>query len=172
MRITLVTAALGLVACSSLQVHTDYDPAAQFHNFRTYSWKVTAPLENQLMSQRIVAAVDQQLQSRGMQRVDSGGDVFATYHGSVNNRLDIQSFGYGYGGWYGGWGGASRTTTVNEIPVGTLVVDLVDTKKNQMVWRGTATDDLRASSSPQDAQRRIDDAVKAMFHKFPPQTTG
>lgn len=172
MRTALVTAAIGLVACSTLQVHTDYDPNAQFHNYKTYSWKITAPLDNQLLSQRIVAAVDQQLQSRGMQKVDSGGDLFATYHGSVNNRLDIQSFGYGYGGWYGGWGAGTRTTTVNEIPVGTLVIDLVDTKQNQMVWRGTASDELRASSSPQESQRRIDDVVNAMFHTFPVKATG
>jgi hypothetical protein len=173
MRTLSLAALVGLAACSTLSVHTDYDPAAPFHNYRTYSWHDDAPVANQLLDRRIVAAVDKELTAKGLKRVDSGGDVFATYHGAVDKRMDISTVGYGYGGWYGPYGGVSSThTSVNEIPTGTLIVDLVDAKSNQMVWRGTAEDDLRSSSSPEQAQQRVDDAVKEMFHKFPPGKNG
>jgi hypothetical protein len=171
MRKPLTLAALAIVACSSLQVHQDWDPAANFNNFRTYQWKDATPVKNQLLDQRIVQAVNQQLAAKGLKQVDSGADLFVTYHGSVSEQLNYQTTGYGYGmgGWYGpGYGGVGvSNTTVQQIPIGTLVIDLVDVKTNQMVWRSTASDDLRQSDNPQQAQSRIDNAVKAMFSRWP-----
>jgi hypothetical protein len=157
-----------------LQAHSDWDPAANFAGFHTYMWKDATPLKDQLLDQRIVQAVDQQMAAKGLKRVDSGADLFITYHGSVSEELNMTTTGYGYGmgGWYGpGYGGVGvQNTTVQKIPVGTLVVDIVDTKTNQMVWRSTATDDLRPSDNPQQAQQRVDYAVKAMFSKWPEKT--
>ena len=35
---------------------------------------------------------------------------------------------------------------VSEVPVGTLVVDLVDGKKKELVWRGIASDTLNTDA--------------------------
>ena len=175
MRKPFILVALGVVACSSLQTHSDWDPAANFGSFRTYMWKNQTPLKNQLLDQRIVQAINQQMAAKGLKQVDSGADIFVTYHGSVSEQLNMTttSMGYGWGGWYGpGYGaGGVQNTTVQQIPVGTLVVDLVDIKTNQMVWRSTATDDLRQSDNPQQAQQRVDNAVKAMFSRWPEKTS-
>src|SRR5215472_16351830 len=119
MRKPLILVALAAAACSSLQVHSDWDPAANFNGFRTYMWKDATPLKNQLLDQRIVQAVNQQLTAKGLKQVDSGADLFVTYHGSVSEQLNYQTTGYGYGmgGWYGpGFGGVGvQNTTVQQI---------------------------------------------------------
>ena len=54
--------------------------------------------------------------------------------------------GWGYRGW-GGMGGGMTTATETKIPVGTLVVDLVNPKSKELVWRGTASDQISASGA-------------------------
>lgn len=52
------------------------------------------------------------------------------------------------------WGsGGMSTTTVQEIPVGELVVDMADVKNKSFVWRGTASDTL--SDKPEKTRRSL-----------------
>jgi len=57
------------------------------------------------------------------------------------------------------------TATETNIPIGTLVVDLVNPKTNELSWRGTASDQISASGAEQG---QIQDAVAALFKNFPP----
>jgi hypothetical protein len=59
------------------------------------------------------------------------------------------------------------TTTVDNIPVGTLVIDMYDTSTKQLVWRGLATDQL--SDKPDKDTKKLEKAVNKMFDKFPPR---
>jgi Domain of unknown function (DUF4136) len=150
------------------EVKTDYDHHANFSQYHTYSWarvKTTDPLwEN-----RIQEAVDHELQSKGWQRVDNGGDVAITAVGSAHNEREYQTFYDGLGGWR--WGGFGETTTqaVN-YPVGSLVVDLYDARTKQLIWRGVSHDSL--SDKPEKNEKKLDKAVAKMFDHFPPQERG
>jgi hypothetical protein len=55
---------------------------------------------------------------------------------------------------------------------GTLILDVYDPKLKSLVWRGTASDTLRAKSSPEKRQARLDKAVKKLLAKFPPKPSG
>jgi hypothetical protein len=59
------------------------------------------------------------------------------------------------------------TTTIDKIPVGTLVVDLYDTNSAHLVWRGEAQDQL--SEKPEKDTKKLNKAVEKMFEKFPPR---
>ena len=158
--------ALAVAGCgSSMTVATDYDRAANFAPFKTYSWREGTPLPNPLMSQRVVAAVDAQLKAKGLTRVDTGGDVSVTYHAAADKQMDVQSFSSG--GHYSCWGGCSTSTTVTNVTVGTLIVDLVDAKADKMLWRGSATDTV--SENPAENEKKVNDGVKKMFENFPPK---
>ena len=62
-----------------------------------------------------------------------------------------------------------QTSTVQQIPVGTLIVDLVDANQKELVWRGTATKTLDPGSSPEEKQKHLDEAVQKMFGNYPPK---
>lgn len=159
--------ALAVAGCgSSMTVATDYDRAANFAPLKTYTWRPGTPLPNPLMSQRVVAAVDAQLKAKGLTRVDSGGDVSVTYHAAADKQMDVQSFSSG--GHYSCWGGCSTSTTVTNVTVGTLIVDLVDAKQDKMLWRGSATDTV--SDNPAENEKKVNDGVKKMFEGFPPKS--
>ena len=59
------------------------------------------------------------------------------------------------------------TTTVENIPIGTLVVDMFDTPTKKLIWRGTATDAL--SDKPEKNEKKLEKAVEEMFKHFPPK---
>jgi hypothetical protein len=60
------------------------------------------------------------------------------------------------------------TTTVDKIPVGTLVLDIYDCSTMNLVWRGEAYDQL--SDKPDKDTKKLEKAVDKMFAKFPPQS--
>ena len=70
-------------------------------------------------------------------------------------------------GWHG-WGGMGlSTTTVEKVPVGTLIVDMYDCSTEHLIWRGEAYDQL--SDKPEKDTKKLDKAVAKMFAKFPPR---
>jgi len=46
-------------------------------------------------------------------------------------------------------------------------VDMVDTRSNKMLWRGSGTDTV--TGEPADSERKINEAVVRMFQAFPPK---
>ena len=155
------------------KVNVDWDKNASFTGFKTYTWAQGTPVKNPLSDQRIHDGIDQQLASKGLQKVDSAdkADLVVLYHGAVQHQqqLNTTSMGSGWGPyWGGGYGGGMQTatTTVQQIPVGELVVDIGDLKTKKLLWRATATDTL--SDKPEKNSKKLDKALNKMFDKFPP----
>jgi hypothetical protein len=174
-RFLAVAAALGLVAgliaCSTLTVSTDYDPAANFGQYKTFT---IMPLEQfkdiPITADRIKMAITQALQSRGLQPASEAADLQIQVFAKLGKETQITSTG-GYGGWGYGWrgyGGGMSTTTVQDVAVGTLVVDLVDAKTDKPVWRGMASDTINQKSTGEQKQENLNYAMNRMFAKFPP----
>jgi hypothetical protein len=158
-----------LAAIAAAQdVKVDYDHHANFSQYHTYYWqkvKTTDPL----WETRIKDAVNRDLQSKGWQLVDNGGEVAVTAVGSAHDQKEYQTFYNGMGGWR--WGGLGTTTTqVENYPVGSLVLDFYDAKDKQLLWRGVADQSL--SNNPEKNEKKLDKAVNKMLEHFPPQEKG
>ncbi|WP_261280207.1 DUF4136 domain-containing protein [Serratia quinivorans] len=65
-----------------------------------------------------------------------------------------------------GAGQGGYNQTVWSYTEGTLTVDLVDSKKKQLVWRGTASNTLNSDGTPA-SQTQIQQAVTALFATYP-----
>ena len=90
---------------------------------------------------------------------------------STQNQQTLNTFYDGFGGgwgWrrFGGRGFWEATTTTETYKVGTLVVDLFDTKTKQLIWRGAASDTL--SNNSDKNIKNLDKGVDKMFKQFPP----
>jgi hypothetical protein len=63
-------------------------------------------------------------------------------------------------------GFGDATTTTETYQVGTLIVDLYDTKTKQLIWRGSASDTLSNNSNKNI--KNLNKGVQKMFQHFPP----
>jgi hypothetical protein len=61
----------------------------------------------------------------------------------------------------------SAQTVVSEWAVGTLVVDMFDAKSKQLIFRGTAEDEI--SDNPDKNTKRLEKASTKLFKYFPPK---
>ena len=166
--VLVVTAA----ACSTLEVTSDWDHTADFSKYRTFDLREGTKVSDSLIEQRIDRGIVSLLEAKGLRRDPSNPDVLVYTHVRVSSQtqIDYNSFGYGgyygWGGWRtGGWG--PSTATVREIPVGTLIVDLVDARKKALIWRGTATDTISSDPNAR-SQEKVDKALAKVFETFPP----
>jgi hypothetical protein len=152
------------------QVKTDYDRSANFAQYKTYSWE-QVKTQDPLDVDRIKTAVNSALAARGWTQVDAGGDVSIVAVEITRNQQTLNTFYDGLGGgwgWrrFGGGGFGEATTTTETYKVGTVVVDLFDTKTKQLIWRGAESDTLSNNSNKNI--KNLDKGVEKMFKQFPP----
>jgi hypothetical protein len=155
---------------SAQQVKTDYDRNANFPQYKTYSWE-QVKTKDALDVDRIKTAVNAVLAAKGWTQVDSGGDVSIVAMEITRDQQTLNTFYNGFGGGWGwrrfGGGGFGETTTTTETyKVGTVVVDLFDTKTKQLIWRGASSDTL--SNNSDKNIKNLDKGVQKMFKQFPP----
>jgi len=158
---------------SAQQVKTDYDRSTNFGQYKTYSWE-QVKTKDLLLVDRIKNAVNAALSAKGWKQVDSGGDVSIIAIEMTQNQQTLNTFYDGFGGgwgWrrFGGGGFGEATTTTETYKVGTLVVDLFDTKTKKLVWRGSSSDTLSNNSNKNI--KNLDEGVEKMFKKFPPDSS-
>jgi len=154
------------------QVKTDYDRAADFAQYKTYSWE-HVKTKDPLFVDRIKNAVNATLAARGWTQVETGGDISIVAIQMTSNQQTLNTFYNGFGGgwgWrrFGGGGIGEATTTTETYKVGTLVVDLFDAKTKKLLWRGSSSDTL--SNNSDKNIKNLDKGVEKMFKQFPPST--
>jgi hypothetical protein len=176
----ILLAVLALGACSTMTVSTDYDRTASFAGYKTFDFIPAEEVKNPLIRQRIEDAITAELQTKGLTRSSESPDLLIAGHAKLSSETQINStnFGYGWGGWGGYWGpyggyGAmgmgTTSTTVREVPVGTLIIDLVDAKEKKLVWQAVASDTIDTNARADERDYRIKKAMEKVFAGYPPK---
>jgi Domain of unknown function (DUF4136) len=154
---------------SAQQVKTDYDRNANFAQYKTYSWE-KVKTKDPLDVDRIKSDVNSALAAKGWTQVDSGGDVSVVAMEITHEQQTLNTFYDGFGGgwrWRGFGGLGEATTTTDTYKVGTLVIDLFDTKTKNLLWRGSSSDTLSNNSNANI--KNLDKGVDKLFKHFPPE---
>lgn len=189
MQIPLSTRLLGLLAativvagCASTpSVRSDYDKSADFGRYRTFGFidQPGGPGDSKsLVMQTLEAAATREMVARGYTPATDNPDLLINFNGKLEDRTDVQSvpgpmYGptWGYGGWYGapygGWGVAASTqVTTRHYQVGTLVMDIVDRERRQVVFQAgierTITKEMQ-----QNRDKALNQAVTRLFSAYP-----
>jgi hypothetical protein len=164
----IVLMAAMLVGCaSSITTSVDYDRAADFSKYRTYNWLESGSrIGNPLAEKRLTSAIEQQLAAKGLTK-SNRPDLLVAMHARLSKETQFTTTGFGYGP--GRWRGGIATTQREEIPVGTLMVDLVDATAKELVWRGTASMQLDTKASAEKKDKETQEVVSKMFADDPPK---
>lgn len=168
-----------VMSCSSISVNHDYDKEANFVALKTFDWIAqpsnvvgdvnAARARNDLIDSRVKSAVNNQLVAKGYQQNSENPDFLIAYHTGLKEKVNVSSYGYGYypRGRYYGWGGGSYVD-VHQYEEGTLILDFVDAKAKQLIWRGAATKALESNPSPEKIEKNINKVIAKILEKFPP----
>jgi Domain of unknown function (DUF4136) len=160
-------------------VRYNFDKDADFSKFKTYTWVVfkdASPVDT-LTDKQIKDAIDAQLATKGLTKVDGDkADLYVGYQVAVGTEKQFTSFnsgGWGYGpGWYGGgWygaGGGVTTGQTSTIYTGQLALDMYETAKQDLVWRGVANKTLDPNAKPEKRQKNLNKGAAKLLKNYPP----
>jgi hypothetical protein len=162
---------LGTISVKAQKVSVGADPSVDLSKYKSYSWSNVASA-NPLTHQTVVTAVDTELAAKGLTRVDTNAELTVVVFGSTESDIHVSN-----PSWAPSLNSIATGVAVGShnflITKGTLVVDLLDTKTNNSVWRGQATETLDrgpTGDKVRDAktvEKPIRNAVKKMFKQFP-----
>ncbi len=175
MAVILMTAGAAL----GQDVRYNFDKNADFTKFKTYKWvaiKDANPVDD-LTDKQIKEAIDAQLATKGLSKVDSdNADLLIGYQAGIGTEKQFTSYntdwGYGpgwnRGGWYGPSGGMTTGQT-STIYTGQLALDMYDAANKDLAWRGVASKTLDPKAKPEKRQKNLNKAVAKLLKNYPPK---
>lgn len=159
----------------SIKVSSDYDRAADFSSYKTYSIiDIVAKKEvNQLNGPRIMNAIRDNMQKKGyIEKDTTEADLLVNAMTIMKEKRAVtaNSNYYGYGGYYrpyGAWGGGSVTFDTHEYVDGSLIIDVVNNKTQKLLWQGVGNAEI--DQMPKNPDQFISHAVTKIMNGFPPK---
>ena len=188
-RLLVASLTLGLLVaggCAGPDVHTDFDPSAEFSAFRTFAFSgimdrgyETGASDKSPLRRRIEQMVEEQLTAKGVRQVqlEDRPDLLLHLFYGVKDERQVQNTGLGPGLYAlhmttyeyhdGGWTPAKiNSKTIHEYEEGTLIVDLAKASKHELVWRAVISAALR--NSLEENFELADKGIAKAFKDYPP----
>jgi hypothetical protein len=167
----LLASLIFLSACNTIKVTTDYNKSVDFTKYKTFAFYKLKVTDNvtQLNQERIINSVKNEMIKKGFVQNDASPDMLVNTTAILEDKKSVSANTYGYGGYYRpyGYGGMGTTTyNVYEYKNGSLIIDIIDASKDQLIWEGTGNKDIDAPSKNPDVD--IANAVAKILYTFPP----
>ena len=180
--VSMLALASFLAGCGGgLKVEANSDPEASFSGWQTYQWaerteqgKQDKRVYNYVVEGRVKTAVNLVLEEKGFHEDSAATEVdfLVGWHGFLEGQANfsVVNSAYRYGwGWFDPLAGyVSSQTYMNYWRDGTLMIDIVDARAEQLVWRGMGTGSLDPDVSLEQRQANMNDAARRILKDFPP----
>jgi hypothetical protein len=164
-----------MASCSSVQVSYDYDKSADFTKYKTYDYteetKTLGGDNGQLIKQRLLSSVDQEMTSRGYTKSEGNADLMIELHIKTQQRTTATAYNTGGYGYYRYGNMGTTSINYNEYTDGTLFINVVDKSTDKLIWQGRGTKTLEENTTPQKADANITYAVKTIYSNYPVKPT-
>jgi len=158
--------------CAAITVSSHVERGINFAEYVTYDWGPPDHLpvgdprldNNPFFNDYLQGAIEKSLAAKGYDRAVAGGaDLLIHYHASVEQKIDVYGVDHRYGYCY-----ENCEPQYSDYEQGTLVIDLVDTNTNRVVWRGWAQNSMTGIIDNQDRLKtQVDESVAKMMERMP-----
>jgi len=165
------------ICCSQITTHFGVDSQANFGEMKTFNWipRKDVPVSPDPKIAKRDAIVDgyirdtvvKELEEKGMTLNQKNPDFLITYHGLVEDKVDLRDFRKSLSDRLRLWGGMSGNIDVN-LAEGSLVLDVVDSRTNKLIWRGVAEGTIDRGLPLPEEEKIIKKAIDKLLAKFPP----
>jgi hypothetical protein len=163
------------------ETRSDYDRNFNFATLRTWDFKVITRMpedpvgQNELWNRRIREGLITHMTQVGFTKLNDGEPTFLmNYFMGIEKKYDVRYIDYGFPSWYGrdpygfgrwhGWGPPYGRVDVWSIPYteSTLIVDVIDSRTNHLVWRGYDTRTIDFEKSEQTIHKSVENLTKRL----------
>jgi hypothetical protein len=143
-------------------------------------------LSNSITNQQLRGDLTQALEQKGFTQDQSNPDFLVAYYAGTKAKMDTTYWapdygwrygyrGYGFRGsrfrsawpWYG-YASPSSALQVQEYTQGSVIVDVIDPKTMELLWRGQGV--ANVSDNTAAYEKELDQSVVAILKKFPSAT--
>ncbi len=147
------------------KINIEFDDKAPFSDYRTFAIRdgrlnsKNPTLNSELTKKKIENELRRRLTERGLVENDRNADLNVRYTLGSARKVEVDRYP-------AGWRGLG--TRVVRVPYaeGTLVIDLRDSHKRELVWRAVAVEE---KSDAMKLQGRLDEMVRKSIEKYPPK---
>lgn len=163
--------ALASACASAPATKVGWDQNVTFKNYHTWAWRPDGSIDDPTWARRCQDVLSDQLQTDGLTQVplDQNPDLWGVMHVRLSAESVVVPYspdwGYGWGAW------APVDDYTEQIPVGAIIVDLVDVKLKHIVWRGRAKDAIDPGKSNEAREEKLRAVLAQLFAGYPPATT-
>ena len=161
---------LFVAGCTSvtkdIRVETEADPKTNFSGYSSYSWLGSAAILYDPQGKweppqvdadaEIRFLIDRELRARGMTESSANPDLIVAYAAGIDMetlKIKIEP--------------ESSLETLKNVPMGALVIALVDAKTGVAIWAGVATAEIQKNPEQEVVKKRLAYAVSSMFKRLP-----
>ncbi|WP_018274252.1 DUF4136 domain-containing protein [Teredinibacter turnerae] len=183
MKRLLVTAiaafTLLLNACANRGISTDYQTDVAFDEYRSYALlpvdpSVYAnPKVSEITIKRIGTVLKKQLSNRYSEVEPNSADFLVRYFLVLDERMKVESYNANFGIYRSGfaYGHAYSTPDLHNTyyQQGSIIVDILDTKSQEVVWRGSTEGKVKEGLSPEQREARVAAQLSDLLEHFPPK---
>ena len=177
-----IASVLVFTSCNTTS-HVEVAQGVNFNKYKTFGWandngvKKAGRADNDIVDNNIKNSISAELEKKGWQETDQQPDVLLDYNVVVEKGVKKETepvYGYAYTGYYHnpwrhrrGYYYSPRffmNYHTYNVPFkeGTLTVNMVDAKKNKLIWQGWSKGDVSSNITSRD----VKDDVKSIFKKF------
>lgn len=177
-----------LAGCASgPRIHTSVAPGIDLTRYERFAFVELLGTDRagyaSIISRQLSISTQRELELHGPEFVENlkEADLLVNFFGHLNEKIRTRQvadpwmgptfYDYRYGP-YSPWPRYSTSTEIQQFSEGTLIIDLIDAETNQMVWEGTARNEVNERDR-REAATRLDNLVKLIFAEFssPPAAT-
>jgi hypothetical protein len=178
-RLALAVGVALLVSSGSAlaSTHSDYTKSFPLQTLKTFAFKDQRrisrdPLANNaIWANDVKDAIRRDFARQGLAEATSGPpDFFIAYYVGLRDRYDMSYVGYGmpvfHRGFRTGWWGWPRGYDAWAVPYtqSTVIVDVIDARTNQLVWRGHDVDTLNIDHPDKTLSKAVDNVLDRFNH--------
>ncbi len=161
-------------SCTTVRVVSDYDRQANFNEYKSFAFYkpgIDKAEISDLDKKRILRAINSELAAKGMNKSESP-DLLVSIFTKERERINVYNNNFGWGwGWNPWWYGGYYGNSVSRSTEGSLYIDLIDAKTNELVWQGVGSARLITSGNIEKKEARIREIVREILMKYPPGNT-
>lgn len=163
-----------LFSCNTIRVSSDFNKNTDFSKLKTYAFSkngIDKVKINDIDKKRILRAIDVELYNKGFRKSSIDPDFTINFFTETNQKVNYypSSNYYGSAVPYGGMGHYASSWYLNSFKYneGVLFIDIVDNKKNELVWQGIGKGYIY-NDKPEKKSEKINEMVGKILLQFPP----